>query len=162
MQLLEVIATAGIRKLSERPTRIKDKNGDYVYKKGMVVGRFGRQDIEEDIPMYLYTNRRDREIYSKRFDGREDQQFYLTKDVISPNEEKQIVELYYFTKDRNVLDDPFEYWKDKINQWGPIADGYFKYMKNKGYDALIDLRNAGVIADDPILLLDPKKCLKNI
>ena len=77
MQLLEVIATAGIRKLSERPTRIKDKNGDYVYKKGMVVGRFGRQDIEEDIPMYLYTNRRDREIYSKRFDGREDQQFYL-------------------------------------------------------------------------------------
>jgi hypothetical protein len=33
-------------------------------------------------------------------------------------------------------------------------------MKNKGYDALIDFRNVGGVAEDPIIILSPKESLE--
>lgn len=107
--------------------------------------------------MYLYTNRKDRDVYERRYLGREEQTFYLDKDIRVPSVKQQIVELYNFTKDPYVLDEPFEYWREHINQGGNIADGYFRYMESNGYDGLIDYRNAGLEINDPILILNPKK-----
>lgn len=157
MQLLEMMANMGNKKLSEHSPRVTDKRGFFVYKKGTVVGRFGKQDIDEGFPMYLYTNRKDRDVYERRYLGREEQTFYLGKDIRVPSVKQQIVELYNFTKDPYVLDEPFEYWRDHINQGGNIADGYFRYMESNGYDGLIDYRNAGLEINDPILILNPKK-----
>ena len=144
---------------SKTSPKQETKNGDYIYKKGTVVGRCGEPYF--DNPLYLFTNEKDREVYKRNF-GDKEYKFRLTKNIKTPNKVSQIVELYNYTKDPEVLNDPFEYWKDTINTFGPTADGYFKHMKKKGYDGLVDIRNAGVISDDPILLLNPKKHLKEV
>jgi hypothetical protein len=146
--------------LSQSSPKVKDASGDYIYPKGTVVGRVGQQKLDTN-PMYLYTNEKDRSVYKNRFGG-EEQKFILKKSVKIPTENRQIIELYKFTKDPAVLSDPYEYWKDTINIGGTTADRFFKHMSKLGYDALVDSRNAGVIADDPILLINPKACLTEV
>jgi hypothetical protein len=133
------------------PKKLLD-TGDYLYKKGTVMGRLGEYD--PDYPIYLYTNNKDRNIYKNRFGGRKEYTLKLLKDVKMPNYKRQIAELYLLTKDKKVLEDPYEYWKDNINQGGQIADEYFKYMKSKGYNALVDIRNLENVSNDPILIID--------
>lgn len=144
--------------LTETSPKIKDSNDDYIYKKGVVLGRYGKQKLDGN-PMYLFTNKKDRNKYADYLGG-EEQYFVVKKDIKMPSEGKQLIELYNYTKDPRVVNDPYFYWKDNINQSGKIADGYFKYMSEKGYDALVDVRNSGGVADDPILLLNPKRYLK--
>ena len=144
--------------MTETSPKIKDSNGDYIYKKGVVLGRYGKQKLDGN-PMYLFTNKKDRNKYADYLGG-EEQYFVVKKDIKMPSEDKQLIELYNYTKDPRVVNDPYFYWKDNINQSGKIADGYFKYMSEKGYDALVDVRNSGGVADDPILLLNPKRYLK--
>ena len=146
--------------LSQHSPKIKDSNGDYVYPKGIVVGRYGKQ-ILDDQPMYLFTNEKDRKTYEKRMGGAE-QRFVVKKSIKIPSATNQLYELYRYTKDPNVLSDPFEYWKDYINQGGKIADGFFRHMTDSGYNALVDIRNLGGIADDPILLLNPDVYLSEL
>lgn len=143
--------------LSQISPKIKDTNGDYIYRKGTVVGRYGKQQLD-DTPMYLFTNEKDRNVYSNYLGG-EEQRFVVKKSIKIPTETKQLVELYKYTKDPDVLNDPYYYWKEHINQGGPIADGFFKFMRDNGYNALVDVRNSGGVSDDPILLLNPKECL---
>lgn len=146
--------------LSQLPPKIKDSNGDYIYRKGTVMGRYGKQNLDER-PMYLFTNEKDRNKY-KNYLGGEEQRFIVKKSIKIPTDINQIIELYNYTKDPTVIDDPYYYWKDNINQGGKIADGFFKYMSEKGYHALVDIRNSGHVADDPILLLNPRECLTEL
>ena len=146
--------------LSPSSPKVKDANGDYVYKKGAIVGRHGKQKLSDE-PMYLFTNEKDKNVYAKRIGG-EEQRFVITKNVKMPDVGKQLMELYKYTKDPAVINDPYDYWKDHINQGGTVADGYFKHMRDSGYDALVDVRNYGHVADDPILMINPKECLKEI
>ncbi len=145
---------------SNKSPKIQLSNGDFLYKKGTVVGRYGKQDLDNS-PMYLYTNKKDRDKYEDYIGG-EEQKFIVKKPIKIPNEVDQLYELYKYTKDPDVINNTYDYWKDHINQGGPIADGYFKHMKELGYDGLIDSRNSGYIADDPILLLDPVSYLKEL
>lgn len=145
---------------SEKPPKYKTDNGDYVYSKGSIFGHFGEGSFR--YPIYLYTNQKDRDIYKKYLDRPEEHIYRSKKNIKIPNEVSQIVELYKYTKDEKVLENPYEYWKDNINQGGKISDGFIKHMKIKGYDALVDIRNAGIVSEDPILLLEPKKFLKEV
>lgn len=147
-------------KMSNESPKIKLDNGDYLYKKGTVVGRFGEKLFGNE-PTYLYTNKKDRDVYENRIGGTE-YTYKLKKSVRVPDENKQFIELFKYTGDTAVIEDAYTYWKENINQGGKIADGYFKYMQSLGYDALVDSRNAGVISNDPIILLNPKKCLKEV
>jgi hypothetical protein len=132
-------------------------HGTYVeYPKGTTVGRFGEYD--PDYPMYLFTNKTDRDDYSKYIGG-EEHTFTTTKKIKRPSYEEQIKELYRFTKDRAVLEDPYEYWKETINQLGNTAEGYFNHMRSLGYTALLDVRNYGM-TEDPILLIDNSAVVK--
>lgn len=148
------------KKLSQTSPKIKDSNGDYIYRKGTVMGRYGKQNLDEG-PMYLFTNEKDRRTY-KDYIGGEEQKFICKKNIKIPTEDNQIYELYKLTKDPKVLNDPYYYWKDNINQGGKIYDSFVQHMTNKGYDALVDVRNAGGVADDPILLINPEECLKEV
>lgn len=148
-------------KLSKESPKIIDSNGDYIYEKGTVVGRMGKQSLDEPYPMYLFTNEKDRRKY-KKYLGGEEQAFIVKKSIKMPTKNKQIYELYKYTKDDDAINDSYYYWKDNINGDDITAAGFFKYMKEKGYDALIDIRNAGGVADDPILLLNPKEHLEEI
>ena len=143
---------------SDSSPKIKTKNGDYIYKKGTVIGRFGAQKIDDNI-MFAYTNKKDRSYYSNRFGG-EEQIMICKKDIKMPSLSKQFLELYKYTGDKQWINNPYEYWKDHINVIGPMADGYFNYMKKQGYDAVIDFRNYG-LTEDPIMILNPKQCLQN-
>ena len=145
-------------------------NGDYLYKKGTIVGRFGSDnnwDKNSDIT-YLFTNKKDREFYSNRIGG--DELIYkFTKDVKMPSLSKQYSDLLDFVKhDKSINDqyeyakeDPFNFWKDNINQGGYVADRYYSSMKSKGYDALIDFRNFGM-SEDPIIIISPNECIKQM
>ena len=146
--------------LTEQSPKVKDANGDYVYEKGAVLGRYGKQKLG-DGPMYLFTNDKDRKTYEKRIGG-EEQRFVVEKPIKMPTINKQLYELYRYTKDPEVLSDPYYYWKDHINQGGKIADGFFTHMTNAGYSALVDIRNWSGVADDPILLLNPKEHLAEL
>lgn len=134
-------------------------NGDSIYKKGTIIGRYGSFNHKD--PTYFFTNQEDRDVYSDHIGGKE-YRFRLKKSIKIPSEVKQIEELYNFTKDEEVLRDPYYYWKDNINQGGKLADRYFKYMKNKGYDGLVDTRNSGGISEDPILIFNPRTCMREI
>jgi hypothetical protein len=120
------------------------------YPKGTTLGRYGEYD--PNYPMYLYTNKKDRDSYSKLIGG-DEHTLITTKSIKRPSYDEQINRLYEFTKDKAVIEDPYDYWKERINQGGNVADGYFKYMKSLGYSALLDVRNYG-LTDDPILLID--------
>lgn len=135
------------------------KNGDSLYKKGTVIGRFGDYDLKD--PTYFYTNKADRDIYSDHIGGKE-YSFKLKRTIKIPSEKNQILELYKLTKDEEVLNDPYTYWKDHINQGGKNAQQYFKHMKNKGYEGLVDSRNAGGVAEDPILIFNPRFYMREI
>lgn len=143
---------------------------DYLYKKGTVVGRFGGDsnwDQAKDIT-YLYTNEKDRSVYSKRFGG-DELTYKFKKDIKMPKLQKQYTDLLEFVKNDDIvkdkydyaLNEPFDFWKDYINQEGNVADRYYSSMKNKGYDALIDFRNVGM-TDDPIIILSPQDTLEEI
>lgn len=146
--------------LTQNTPKLKDSNGDYIYKKGTVMGRYGKQKLD-NVPMYLFTNEKDKQVYKKRMGG-EEQKFVLKKTIKIPTETNQLIELYKYTKDKRVIQDPYYYWKENINQGGKIADGYFKHMTNLGYSALVDVRNSGIVSDDPIILLHPKKYLDEV
>lgn len=120
------------------------------YPKGTTLGRYGEYD--PNYPVYLYTNKTDRDFYSERFGGNE---YILTtvKSIKRPSYEEQVKQLYLYTKDREAIEDPYYYWKENINQGGFLADGYFQHMKSLGYSALLDVRNYG-LTEDPILLID--------
>lgn len=120
------------------------------YPKGTTLGRYGEYD--PNYPVYLYTNKTDRDFYSERFGGNE---YILTtvKSIKRPSYEEQVKQLYLYTKDREAIEDPYYYWKENINQGGFLADGYFQHMKTLGYSALLDVRNYG-LTEDPILLID--------
>lgn len=160
----------GKARYSQTTPRKELENGDYLYKKGTVVGRFGgdtKWDQNSDIT-YLYTNEKDRSVYSKRFGGSE-LTYKLKKDVKMPTLQKQYTDLLEFVKNDDTIKDqydyalnePFDFWKDNINQGGNVADRYYSSMKNKGYDALIDFRNIGM-TDDPIIVLSPKDSLEKV
>lgn len=155
---------------SSSPREIQ-KNGDYLYKKGTVAGRIGVDNnwgSKKDIT-YLYTNKKDRSFYMNRF-GKEDEIRYIfKKNTKMPNLKKQYLDLLEFVRNNESIKDqydyaknePFDFWKDYINQGGSIANQYYSYMKNKGYGALIDFRNVG-LADDPIIILSPNETLKEV
>lgn len=146
--------------LSSTSPKVKDANGDYIYKKGSVIGHLRAQgDIHKN--MYMFTNEKDREAYKKHIGGAE-QRFVVTKDIKIPTSQKQWWELYKYTNDDALLLDPYDYWKDTIDQGGKIANGFFEHMKSRGYDAIIDLRDEGHISDDPIIVFDPASHLKEI
>lgn len=130
------------------------------YKKGTVIGRFGGYDFNN--PTYFFTNETDRNSYRKSF-GSNEHKFTLKKDLRIPTEIEQIKQLYILTGDNSVLDDFYDYWKDNINTAdGKIFNSYMEHMKRLGYDGLVDSRNAGSIADDPILIFQPKRFCKKI
>jgi hypothetical protein len=131
-----------------------------VYKKGTIVGHVN--EYNKNYPVYLYTNQKDRDFYKNRLNDKEEHIFQVRKDIKVPsNASQQIMELYRYTKDKDCLNDPWEYWKDNINQGGQIYEGFIKHMKIKGYDGFIDIRNYGM-ADDPILVFEPKKMLREL
>lgn len=141
----------GVRKKELSVSSPAIERGKYAeYPKGTIVGRFGEYD--PNYPMYLFTNKTDRDVYSKRIGG-EEHSFTITKKIKRPSYEEQIKQLYQYTKDQRVLDNPYEYWKETINQLGNTAEGYFKHMRSLGYSALLDVRNYGM-TEDPILLID--------
>lgn len=145
--------------LSSTSPKIVLNNGDSIYKKGTVIGRFGDYDLK--YPTYFYTNKADRNIYENHIGGKE-YTFKLKRKIKIPSETNQILELYKVTKDESVLDDPYNYWKNNINQGGKIAQQYFKHMKNKGYEGLVDFRNSGGISEDPILIFNPRFYMKEL
>lgn len=147
----------GVRKKEYSKHSPAIDHGSYaVYPKGSVLGRFGEYD--PDYPMYLFTNKSDRDAYSSLIGGSE-HTLKVIKSIKRPSYEEQIKQLYQFTKDKSALEDPYSYWKDHINQFGTIADGYFNHMKSLGYSALLDVRNYG-LTEDPILLIDTSAVVK--
>ena len=145
---------------SSKSPRIEDGNS-YIYKKGTIVGRFGDYSVND--PVYLFTNESDRKVYQKGY-GKNEYKFKLVKNLKIPNVVEAVTQLYNYTKDPEVLNNPYYYWKDTINLGlgGEIHDGFIKYMKKKGYDGLPDVRNAGSVSEDPIYVFQPKKFLKKL
>ena len=148
-------------KLSKKSPRITLENGDYLYMKGTVVGRCG-EPLTPGIRTYLYTNQHDKEIYKRRFSSGE-YTYKLKKSVKVPNKVNAILELYNCIGDRQIIEDPYEYWKDHIDVDTDISKRYFKYMEKLGYDALPDIRDTGYEkATDPLIMPNPEKCLKEV
>lgn len=147
----------GFRKQKYSKTSPAIDHGSYFeYPKGTTFGRFGEYD--PNFPMYLFTNKKDRDVYSQLIGGNE-HVLKTNRNIKRPSYEEQIKQLYLFTKDREAIEDPYYYWKEHVNALGPIADGYFKHMKSLGYSALLDVRNYG-LTDDPILLIDNSAVVK--
>jgi len=145
--------------LSEKSPKYKTDNGDYIYPKGTIFGHVGEQSFR--YPIYLYTNKKDRDYYKKYLNDYEEHIYRSKKNIKIPNEVSQIMELYKYTKDENVLEEPYDYWKDNVDSFSKISNGFFKHMKIKGYDAVVDIRDSG-LSEDPIILLEPKKFLKEV
>jgi len=136
--------------------KIKLKSGDYLYKKGTTVGHFG--DYDTKYPIYLYTNQKDRGVYKDFRSG--DHIFKLRNTVRVPDEVTTLLELYKFSgKNDLVMNHPYDYWKDTIDQGNY---DFFRYMKLKGYDGVPDIRDMGLYSDDPLILFNPRKTLKEI
>lgn len=117
-------------KLSKESPRIKLDNGDYLYKKGTVVGRCG-EPLTPGIRTYLYTNQKDKEIYKRRFPLGE-YTYKLKKEVKVPSQMNAIWELYKCIGDRQIIEEPYEYWKDNIDITTDISEKYFKHMEKLG------------------------------
>lgn len=163
------LTAEGKARYSKESPRKEVSDGNYVYKKGTVAGRFGSDNkfnAKKDIT-YLYTNEKDRSIYKDKGYGSNELIYKFKKDVKMPKLQKQYEELLEFVKNDKdkssqyefAKEEPLEFWKDNINQGGYFADRYFSSMKDKGYDALIDFRNIS-IAKDPIIILSPKDSLE--
>lgn len=163
------LTAEGKARYSKESPRKETPDGNYVYKKGTIAGRFGSNksfNNKKDIT-YLYTNEKDRFMYKNKGFGNDELTYKFKKDVKMPKLQKQYEELLEFVKNDKeksnqydyAVDEPFEFWKDNVNQGGHFADRYFASMKEKGYDALIDFRNVGM-AKDPIIILSPKDSLE--
>lgn len=152
--------------LPDTKNEIYDADGNRVIKKGSSLGRTSGELDWDDIKqyqMYVYTNKKDRQSYSKRHPH--EMVLECKKDLKIPSDEETFRLMYECTKDPYMLQEPYDWWKENIDEGiagvgGTTFDKVISFLQEKGYDAIPDMRDKGWVADDPLIILNPENSLE--